>query len=431
MSDTSPRYRYLTRRKYLLPLLALLPFLAGVAAFGIAPDTATRNVTIRTVVQNAAMPPAADTENGFDFWREEPIQRGDTVASLLQRLGVSEEDIARFLQASHDLPAMNRLVAGHSVMARVTSGGRLILFRYMAGDDTLVTVNRVPDGFQAEEEQVRFQTRRVLRSGVITASLFGATDAADVPDSIASQMAEVFSGDIDFYRDLRKGDRFSVVYEAMYHDGAIVKTGRLLAAEFVNQGHTYRAVYFRDPQGREGYFSPDGHSMKRAFLKAPLAFSRISSGFSLHRYHPILREWRAHKGIDYAAPKGTPVRAVSDGVVTFAGREGGYGKLIVLRHQRPYSTAYGHLSRYARGIHRGARVTQGEIIGYVGMTGLATGPHLHFEFRVNGVQKNPLALKLPTAFPLDRRYLARFRAGTRPLVARLDLLSGSNLVSLD
>jgi murein DD-endopeptidase MepM/ murein hydrolase activator NlpD len=431
MLHRTQRRHVLSRHKVLLPSLALLALFAGVAAFGIAPDTVTQDVTIRTVVEDVAVAQPAETEGSFDFWREEPIQRGDTVASLLERTGVSEEEIAHFLQASHDLPALSHLVAGHTVMARVTSTGRLILFRYMASDDHLVTVDRVQDQFRARDEQVQLDSRPVMRSGVITASLFGATDAADVPDSIASQMAEVFSGDIDFYRDLRKGDRFSVVYEALYHDGAIVKTGRLLAAEFVNQGQTYRAVYFRDPQGREGYFSPDGHSMKRAFLKAPLPFTRISSGFTLARFHPILKKWRAHRGIDYAAPRGTPVRAVADAVVEFAGRRGGYGNLIVLRHRHPYSTAYGHLSRYAKGIHAGARVSQGQIIGYVGMTGLATGPHLHYEFRVDGVQKNPLALKLPTAFPLDRHYLAQFRAETRPLVARLELLSGSDLVSLD
>jgi murein DD-endopeptidase MepM/ murein hydrolase activator NlpD len=418
-------------QRLVLLSLTLLTLFAGIAAFGIAPDTVTQDVSIQTVVQELALPQPAASDTSFDFWREEPIQRGDTVASLLQRMGVSEEETARFLQASHDLPAMSRLMAGHMVMARVTSNGRLILFRYMAGDDHLVAIDRVQDEFQVREKQVKLESRPVMRSGVITASLFGATDAAGVPDAIASQMAEVFSGDIDFYRDLRKGDRFSVVYEGLYHDGAIVKTGRLLAAEFVNQGRTYRAVHFRDPKGREGYFSPDGHSMKRAFLKAPLHFTRISSGFTSARFHPILKLWRSHKGVDYAAPRGTPIRAVADAVVAFAGRKGAYGNLIVLRHRRPYSTAYGHLSRYAKGIHAGARVSQGQIIGYVGMTGLATGPHLHYEFRINGMQKNPLTLNLPTAFPLERRYRARFIAETRPLVDRLALLSGTNVASLD
>ncbi len=425
------RHHVLTHRKYVPTFLALLALSAGVAAFGFAPDTVTQDVTIRTVEQDVSLPVPADAANSFDFWREEPIRRGDSIASLLQRMGVSEEDTARFLRAGRKLPGLAHLVPGHTVMARVTATGQLILFRYMASGDTLVTVNRVRDGFQAKEAPVRLESRRVLRSGVITSSLYAATDAADIPNSIASQMAKVFSGEINFRRDLRQGDHFSVVYEAMYHDGAIVKTGHLLAAEFVNQGEAFRAVYFRDPKGREGYYTPDGHNMKHAFLKAPLHYTRISSPFSLHRFDPVLKIWRPHKGVDYAAPIGTPVRAVANGRVTMARRDGGYGNLIVLRNRWPYSTAYAHLSRYAKGIHRGVRVTQGQIIGYVGETGQATGPHLHFEIRVRGVQRNPLTLKLPTAFPLDRHYLARFRAETRPLLARLDLLSGSDLASLD
>ncbi|NTV95079.1 MAG: M23 family metallopeptidase, partial [Thiobacillus sp.] len=208
-------------------------------------------------------------------------------------------------------------------------------------------------------------------------------------------------------------------------------TGRLLAAEFVNDGKAYRAVYFKDPQGRESYFTPDGKSMKRAFLKSPIPFSRVSSGFSSARYHPVLKEWRAHKGIDYAAATGTPVRAVSDAKVTFVGRKGGYGNLVLLRHQGPYSTAYGHLSRFAKGIRNGSRVSQGDIIGYVGSTGLATGPHLHYEFRVNDVQKNPLAVRMPAAYPLDARYRGQFAAAASPLVGQLDLIKGHNFTALD
>lgn len=419
-------------RKRLFLALATLPFLGVVAAFGIAPDTATETLQRETVVENIALPEATTSDSGnFDFWREERIGRGDTLPGLLDRLGVNAGDSREFLAAARDTKALARLIPGRSVLARVTSGGQLMLFRYLATDESLVTVSRSGDSFSAQEKQVVLETRMIMRSGSIQGSLFGATDAADVPDRIASEMAEVFSGDIDFHKDLRRGDHFSVVYEGQYLDGQLIKSGRLLAAEFVNQGRVSRALHFKDSQGREGYYTPDGQSLKRAFLKSPMPFTRISSGFSNARYHPVLKEWRAHKGIDYAAPSGTPVRAIADAAVNFVGRQGGYGNLVLLNHHGNYSTAYGHLSRFGKGIKRGMKVKQGQVIGYVGATGLATGPHLHFEFRVAGVQKNPLALKLPTSYPLDAHSRSQFAAQSHGLVSRLDLLRSSNLASLN
>lgn len=419
-------------RKHLFLTLASLPFMGVVAAFGIAPDTPTESILRETVVENIALPEAQATDSGaFDFWREERISRGDTLQSLLSRLGVDGEEARQALAAASGNKSLGRLMPGRSVLARVTSGGQLMLFRYLASDETLVTLTRAGGKFQAAEQPAVLEARQIMRSGKIVGSLFGATDAADVPDRIASEMAEALSGDIDFHKDLRRGDHFSVVYEAFYLDGQLVKTGRLLAAEFVNQDKPYQAIYFKDAQGREGYFNQDGQSMKRAFLKSPMPFSRVSSGFSGARFHPVLQRWRAHKGIDYAAPTGAPVRAVADAKVEFIGRQGGYGNLIVLKHQGAYSTAYGHLSRFGKGVKRGGRVNQGEVIGYVGSTGLATGPHLHYEFRINNVQKNPLALKLPTAYPLDSRAKAEFASKAQPLIANLQLLRNTNLASLD
>lgn len=427
MQKTMP---FLSKR--VLLSLATLPFLGVVAAFGIAPDTSVDLPLQTTVVEAVELPQAQALDSGsFDFWREERISRGDTLATLLNRLGVGADDARRFLQSAHDSKALGRLIPGRTVLSRVTSGGQLLLFRYLLSDQTLITVSRVGDGFRVSEEMVSLESRPVMRSGDIVSSLYGATDAADVPDSIASEMAEVFSGDIDFHKDLRKGDHFSLIYEAFYFQGQLVRTGRLLAAEFTNAGKRYQAIYFKDPQGREGYYTPEGQNLKRAFLKSPMPFNRISSGFSQARLHPVLNVWRAHKGVDYAAPVGAPVRAVADAVVRFAGVQGGYGNLILLEHKSPYSTAYGHLSRFAKGIKRGARVSQGQVIGYVGATGLATGPHLHYEFRVNNVQKNPLALNLPSAFPLDGRYRARFAATSKPMTEQLNLLRGTNLAAFD
>lgn len=426
--NTAPR----SIRKRLLLALATLPFLGVVAAFGIAPDTATQNIPRETVVENLALPEVRPTDGGsFDFWREERIGRGDTLSSLLARLGVNAGDTRDFLAAARESKSLARLVPGRGALARVTAGGQLMLFRYLASDEQLVTVSRVDGVFKARQSGVTLESRMIMRSGKIQGSLFGATDAADVPDRIASEMAEAFSGDIDFHKDLRRGDHFSVIYEAFYFEGQLVKTGRLLAAEFVNQDKPHQAIYFKDAQGRDGYYTPDGQNMKRAFLKSPMPFTRVSSGFSNARYHPVLQEWRAHKGIDYAAPTGTPVRAVADAVVDFVGKQGGYGNLILLKHQGNYSTAYGHLSRFGKGIKRGSRISQGQVIGYVGATGLATGPHLHYEFRVAGVQKNPLALKLPTSYPLDPRAKSHFAATSKPLLSRLQLLRSTNLASLN
>jgi len=419
-------------RKRVLLALATLPFLGVVAAFGIDPDTSLEAIPQETVIETAVIPEIEITDSGvFDFWREERIARGDTLPSLLARMDVDPGEIQTFMAAARQTPALGRLVPGRTVLARVTSGGSLMLLRYMANDETLVNVERVGEGFRAQEQVIQAEMRPLMRSGMIQASLFGATDAADVPDSIASAMAEAFSGDIDFHRDLRRGDQFSVVYEAFYVDGRLIRTGRLLAAEFINQGKTYQAIHFQDPQGREGYYTADGQSLKRAFLKSPMPFDRITSGFTTRRFHPILQTWRSHRGVDYAAPTGTPVRAVADGTVSFSGKQGAYGNLVVINHQRPYSTAYAHLSRYGQGIRVGSRVTQGQVIGYVGCTGLCTGPHLHYEFRVNGEQIDPLAMKLPTTLPLDSRYKSLFAAHSQPLVKRLELLRGTNLARMD
>ncbi len=431
MFDKKQALVFLSRHKIWLLALSALPLFEVVTAFGTAPDTLTNDIQQETVAYPVTLPQPLPNDSGnFDFWREERILRGDTLVSLLARLGVNPEE-ARAAAASQTGNTAIRFIDGRSVMARVTSEGRLLFLRYLLDEQKLFSIERAGDAFRASLSAVQPEPRVIMRSGEIRHSLFGATDTADVPDSIASQMAEIFSGDIDFHRDLRQGDHFSVVYETLYQGGNAIRTGRLLAAEFVNQGKAYQAIYFRDPNGHEGYYSPDGKSMKRAFLKSPLPFSRISSGFSMARYHPVLKEWRAHRGIDYAAPPGTPVRAVADATVSFSGRQGGYGNLVILKHQGSYSTAYGHLSRFAKGSRRGQRVQQGEVIGYVGSTGLATGPHLHYEFRVNNVQTNPLALKLPSTYPLEARYRAQFTATAAPLTDRLARLSGRNVAALD
>jgi len=353
------------------------------------------------------------------YVREDQLQRGDTLAGFLSRLGIEPTLIPRLAR----VPAVRTLRTGTYVRADVLADGTPQALSFLSGRDTLVRIVGDGERFRALEEKAPLETRTVMKASVIRSSLFAATDAAGIPDSIAMQLADVFGGDVDFYRDLRKGDRFTVVYELYHLAGRPVRAGRLLAAEFVNQGRTLRAVHYAN-----SYYAPDGRNLRKAFLRAPLEFSRVSSGFGM-RKHPIHTGWRQHKGIDYAAPTGTRVRAVGDAVVEFAGVKNGYGNVVILRHNGQYSTVYAHLSRVA--VRRGARVAQNDTIGLVGQTGWATGPHLHYEFRIGGEARNPMSIALPAASPVPPAQLAAFRAQAEPLVARLDLAANANLAQLD
>ena len=320
---------------------------------------------------------------------------------------------------------MRALRPGLSVTAEVDAEGRLLWLSHIGPRDALVTVKRDGEEFRSGEERAPIETRVLLRSGVIRSSLFAAADAANIPDGVAMQLADIFGGDIDFHRDLRNNDRFSVVYEMSYLEGRTLRAGRVLAAEFVSNGRSFRAINHGG-----AYYAPDGKNLRKAFLRSPLEFSRISSGFAT-RMHPILREWRAHRGVDYAAPIGTRVRATGDGVIEFAGRQGGYGNVVIVRHHGQYSTLYAHLNGIAKGVRKGGRVAQGEAIGSVGQTGWATGPHLHYEFRVAGVQRNPLTVALPAAQPVAPHEMAAYRSTAAPLGAQLDLLANSVLAALE
>ena len=409
----------------------LLPFIGVVAAFGIAPDTVTDPVVRKQVVQELELPaPNAVAGEDESYWKEERTQHGDTLAELMARLGVEDAPALQFLRSTAATRTLYQLAPGKTVRAQVDGDGRLLALRYQNGGKVL-SVERRGDTFSATEAAADLERRVQMKSGEIRSSLFAATDAAGLSDAIATQVADIFSTDIDFHRDLRRGDHFSVVYEMFYDRGEPVRSGRVLAAEFINVGKLYRAVYFQYSESQGGYYTPDGRNIRKAFLRSPLEFSRISSGFS-NRFHPILQQWRQHKGIDYAAPIGTRVKATGDGVVEFLGRHaGGYGNLVVLRHQSKFTTWYGHLSGFAKGLRKGARVAQGEVIGYVGATGLATGPHLHYEFRINDVHQNPLRVVLPAAPPISADLKPSFDAAVQPLAQQLSLLRNTQLSRLD
>jgi murein DD-endopeptidase MepM/ murein hydrolase activator NlpD len=418
-------------RFWRLAVILVLPFIGVVAAFGIAPDTATEPMARSEVVQEITLPLsplAGKADEGY--WREERIQRGDTIAALLERLGAEDSATAEFLRNTRSARTLRQLIPGRTVRALTTAEGKLLELRYQTGG-TVLNVQRLEDNFQVTKQPIEFERRILMKAGEIRSSLFAATDTVGLSDAIAIQIADIFSTDIDFHRDLRRGDRFTVVYEMLYDQGEPVRSGRMLAAEFVNQGRTLQAVYFQYAEGQGGYYTPDGKNIRKAFLRSPLEFSRISSGFS-NRFHPILKQWRAHNGIDYAAPTGTRIKATGDGVVEFAGRhQGGYGNLVVLRHQSKFTTWYGHLSGFAKGIRKGARVAQGDAIGYVGATGLATGPHLHYEFRINDVHQNPLRVVLPSAPPISPAQKPAFDAAAAPLSQQLELLRGTRFTRLD
>lgn len=415
-----------------LIILSSIPLFGMVAAFGIVPNTPLDNIPVQKIVLDLSLPniPQANDAN-IKLWRQERIQRNDSVASLLARLKISNQEKTNFLRDARNIKIMRRLVPGKTIHAQTTAAGELLTLRYFPSRSEQLLIKKIDGIFKVAKLPVKRETHIQMKSGVIKSSLFAATDGANVPDSVAIQIAEIFASDIDFHRDLRKEDRFKVVYESHYSSGEPTGTGRVLAVEFVNKGKPYQAVYFEANDKERGYYTPEGKNLRREFLRSPLKFSRISSGFSRSRYHPILKKRRAHKGVDYAAPRGTPVRATANGTVAVSTRQRGYGKLIILKHRRRYSTAYAHLSAFAKGLRKGKRVNQGDIIGYVGSTGMATGPHLHYEFRINGVQRNPRRVVMPAAIPLSSKNIPAFKKYAKPLMARLHMLRNTNLVFLD
>ncbi|MFI4953057.1 MAG: peptidoglycan DD-metalloendopeptidase family protein [Burkholderiales bacterium] len=392
-----------------------------VAAFGFAPGTQVPDEPAHLVVRDLALPALEPAPIADGYWREARIEPGDTLGSVLARLAVNDPAAQQFLRTDTGARPLYQLLPGKSVRVKTTDDGRLLSLRYLAQGGALLSVVRSAGGLVAESSPPRYAVRTELRAGEIRSSLFGAADAVGLPDAVTMQLAEVFSGDIDFYHDLRRGDRFAVVYEMRDIDGVAAGPGKLIAAEFVNKGVSYRAFLWRGADGGEAYYSDDGKNLRKAFLRSPVEFTRITSGFTLARFHPFLHTWRAHKGVDFAAPIGTPVRAAADGKVHFAGRQNGYGNVVILQHAGANSTAYAHLSRFAAGMKPGARVTQGSVIGYVGQTGWATGPHLHYEFRVNNVQRNPMTMALPDAPALPAADRPAYLAGIAPLAEELAL----------
>ena len=357
------------------------------------------------------------------------VARNDTLERIFRRLKLDLADLASLRSLPGVRDALDSLRPGDALKVTHKDGSLFGLERRLNETQTLRVSRDESQALKADVLQNPLETRSRTVHGVIDSSLFEAVAAAGAHDQTAVNLADIFGWDIDFVLDVRQGDTFIVTYPEIYRDGVYVKDGPIEAAEFVNQGREYKAVRYTDPEGSSHYYTPDGKSLHKAFLRAPVEFTRVSSRFNSTRYHPILNLIRAHKGVDYAAPQGTPVRAAGDGRVRFAGRKGGYGNVVEIEHSASVVTVYGHLSRFAKSTRVGAHVTQGVVIAYVGMTGLATGPHLHYEYRVNGMFKNPQTVSLPGANPIEARWHDDFLAKTAPSLASLEAPSGPMLVS--
>lgn len=419
-----------------LLLIALAGF--GATAFGVAVNMPTAGAPSQRWVSHVVSPLDVDAQlemlaaHSTAIFRSDVTRSSESPAGLLARLGAADPVAVAFLNSDASSRGLFEGRAGKSVRVRLDNSGRLLeLVARFAPQDrsrssthfTRLRVELVGDRLLSTTETAALAPQIRVGSGTISSNLFAATDAANVPDAVAAQMAEALSADVDFHRDLRKGDRFALVYEVLTADGEAVtwggSSGRLVAAEFINAGLRHSAVWYQDALGKGGYYSYEGQSKRRTFLASPLEYSRVSSGFA-SRMHPILKQWQKHRGVDYSAPSGTPVRSVADGVVEFAGVRNGYGNVVEIRHGGERSTLYAHLSRID--VRHGQRIEQGARVGAVGATGWATGPHLHFELKVGGVQRNPgqLAQWADTVM-LPHAERSAFLAWSRSMQGQIDL----------
>jgi murein DD-endopeptidase MepM/ murein hydrolase activator NlpD len=392
---------------------------AGLLALAAAPRPETPRAVDLTALM--AAPAAEPVDDGLPDRIDYRVQRNETLDQIFRSVGIDVAEIARL----RELPEVRRaldIVRPGEIITLTHADGVLQSLNRQISNTLTMSVARSSNGYAVNYIENPLETEIIGRRARIQSSLFAAGKAAGLsPETTMTLANKIFGWDIDFALDIRAGDEFSVLYEQKLQDGKYVDDGRVLAAEFVNRGKTHRAVWFESKDGAvQGYFTPEGKGMRKAFLRAPLDFTRISSGFNPRRLHPILGTVRAHKGTDYAAPTGTPIWAAGDGVVKFAGRKGGYGNVVMIDHGRGISTVYGHMSRFGKSLRTGRRVKQGDVIGYVGSTGAATGPHLHYEYLVNGAHKDPQTIPLPRT-EVPAQYVAEFRRQSETAMAKLDL----------
>ncbi len=357
-------------------------------------------------------------------WKTVTVKDGDNLSLIFSRLAISKNDLYQILSIGQETQSLKRLKPGQVLRLKFDDSKVEELVHESDLTHTL-KVKKTDDEFKAKIIEEKPEIKVATSAGLISDSLFLSGQKAGLSDNIIMQLFDIFGWDIDFVLDIREGDEFRVVYEELFKNGEKIKDGKILAAEFINQGKVFKAVHFEAGE-ESGYYSEQGNNMRKAFLRTPVNFTRISSHFNLKRKHPVLNKIRAHKGVDYAAPLGTPVKSTGNGKVLFVGVKNGYGNTVIIQHGGKYTTLYAHLSRFSRGLKKGNRVEQGQTIAYVGKTGLATGPHLHYEFRIDGVHRNPLTVDLPKSLPLPDKYMKDFIQQTRPLLTQLASLSSES-----
>jgi murein DD-endopeptidase MepM/ murein hydrolase activator NlpD len=369
-------------------------------------------------------PPVAETR-----WVEHTVSKGDSLARIFAAQGLEPALLHRIVNSGKAGQSLARIQPGQLLRFRLDEAGELTLLEHHRSRIEHLAVGIADDEISAEIVSKAVDRRTATAAGVIASSLFVDGQKAGLSDAKIMELAEIFGWDIDFALELRAGDQFRLIYEEHYLNGEKLRDGPILAAEFTNRGETFRAIRYENQSGEIGYYDDTGHSKRRAFLRTPIKFARISSRYNPKRWHPVLKKWRAHKGVDYAAPTGTPIKAAGDGKIVFRGTKGGYGRTVVIQHAGKYTTLYAHMSQYSKRAKSGARVKQGQVIGYVGKSGLATGPHLHYEFRVNGVHKDPLRVKLPKSLSLPQQEIAAFKRSTAPLLAQLEDVAVDTMIA--
>ena len=391
-----------------------------ILVFALPSTEQTESANIETS-QQLTLPPLASAQNTEEQndWRTATVQPGDNLSIIFARLGLNSEDLYTLLSSSPEAKTLEQLQPGEIFKIRTNDQGALLELIHETDNTQSIRAIRKGDGFTLSQYTREIEKRTVFSAGVIKSSFYQSALDADLSDAVIIALVEIFGWDIDFALDIQPGDSFTVLYQEHHIDGKKQGDGPILAAEFTNRSKTHRAVRYQHPNGKVHYLTPEGRSLKQSFLRSPVDFRRISSHFQSSRWHPVLGRKRPHRGTDYAAATGTPIKAAGDGVVRFIGRKGGYGNTIILKHGNRHTTLYGHMSRFKKGLRRGQQVEQGQIIGYVGQTGLATGPHLHYEFRIKGKHVDPVTVALPKAI-LEPRYMADFRRQTDRLIAQLE-----------
>lgn len=378
---------------------------------------------------NYIAPNAQTEEVAFSEDMEHTVKSGENLSTIFSSLNLSREDLHKIIHSNATGKQFADVLPGQDLTATVNAEGELEQLTYVKNPFETLVATRHNDDFDVKLFSKKIDYQITSAKGSIHSSLFEDGVNAGLSEKVILKLADIFAWDIDFALNLHEGDQFTVVYEKLFVDGKEFDTGDILSVEFVNQDKTYTAVRFADNQGHTGYYTPEGNSLRKAFLQSPMDFAKISSHFNLHRKHPILNTIRAHKGVDYSAATGTPVKTTGEGKIVFHGTKSGYGNVVEIEHGQKYSTLYAHLSRFKSGHKVGSKVKQGDVIGYVGKTGLATGPHLHYEFRIAGKHVNPETAKLPRSIPMENALLAKFKAQTQPLMAQLKQAKSEDLLA--